>query len=92
MKGALIVGLICVNLVLVAVLVFGATAPKAQAQVRGGGSDYTMVTGHVGSDWDAVYIVDLKTRRMGGWLFNKTTKRLDLYAGRDLNRDFRPSR
>jgi len=89
MKKAVIVTLVCVNAALLAALVLGAGAPKAEAQVFRGGADYLMMTGHIGTDWDAVYIIDLAQRRLAAWQFNKTRKRLVAIGVRDLKNDFR---
>jgi len=89
MKKALIVALVCVNLALVAALVFGTHAPRAGAQTLRGGNDYLLYTGRIGNDWDAVYMVDLKTRRLAAWKFDKTQKRLVQMRGRQLVDDFK---
>ena len=91
MKKTLIVTLVCVNVVLLLALVLGTAAPKAHGQVFRGGADYLMITGHIGSNWDAVYIVDLAKRRMLSWRFDKTSKRLLPFRGRQLRSDFRRS-
>lgn len=92
MKNALIVAMVCLNLVLVAVLVFHANAPEASAQVRSRDAEYSAITGKIGDNWDVVYVLDVRTRRLGAWVFNRTTKRLDPYFGRDLTRDFQVER
>ena len=92
MKKIIIVALVCINVALVAVLAFGVGEPKATAQVRGGGSDYMAITARWGTNDDVVYVVDLGSRRMAAWSFNQTNKRLDGFFGRDLQRDFRPTR
>jgi len=89
MKKTVIVALVCVNAALLAALVLGAGAPAAHGQVFRGGADYLMMTGHIGEDWDAVYIIDLAQRRMAAWEFNKTRKRLVAIGVRDLRNDFR---
>lgn len=92
MKHALIVALICLNAALVAALVFGAGTQKAYGQVIG--SNYLIITGHVNEDHDAVYILDLSSRRLAAWRWDKTRKRLASVSsggGRDLLRDFNRS-
>lgn len=89
MKQFIIVALVCVNLVLVAALVFHATAPKAEAQVRGGGSDYTMLTARMSDDLDVVYVIDLSSRRLAAWAWDRTNNRLQPVQGRELTQDFR---
>ena len=91
-KRLIVLGLVCLNLALVAVLAFGVTAPKAQAQTRGRGADYVAITGHISSDEDVVYVIDTNSRRLACWTLDKTTKRLTMFKGRDLDRDFNASR
>lgn len=88
MKKGIILALAAVNVVLLAVLLLGASTPSARAQVVGGGSDYILHTAQIGSDWDAVWITDLRSRRMVAFRFDKTDKELKAYRGRDLRRDF----
>jgi hypothetical protein len=87
MKKALIVALVCINILLVAVLVnFNAT--KAQAQTERGANNFIMVTGRVESGFDAVWVLDLKSRRLGAWRFDRTKRILVPYVGRILTTDF----
>jgi len=89
MKQFLLVALICLNAALVVTLVFGATAERAYGQAMG--SNYLVITGHINTDHDAVWILSLAERRLSGLRWNKTTKRLAAIGpsgGRDLRRDF----
>ena len=88
MKQAILIGLVCLNAGLVVALVFGATASPARAQGVGAAGNYVVITGQIGSDWDAVYILDLPTRRLAALKFDKTSNRLVRIAGKDLKRDF----
>ena len=89
MKQALLVGLICLNAALVVALVFGATRTTASAQVVGAAGNYVVVTGQIGSDSDAVYVLDLASRRLAAWKWDRTSKRMvALGRGRELARDF----
>ena len=88
MKKVLIVALVCVNVALLAALMLGLAAPRASAQVYRGGADYLMMTGQIGRDWDAVYIVDMGSRRLMAWRFDQTKKRLVAFRGRELKTDF----
>ncbi len=87
MKKAIILTLAVVNVALLAALVWGPT-PTAHGQVSRGGTDYLMVTGQIGEDWDAVYIVDLSSRRMLAWRYDKGRRNLVPYRGRELVNDF----
>ena len=91
MKKALIVLLVCVNL-LFAALLFGVTLPRAGAQTIRGASNYLVVTGKYEDErveYDAVYVVDLVTRRLAGMRFDKRARRMvPLGRARDLGRDF----
>ena len=89
MKKKLIIVLACVNAALLAALMLGLWTPGAQAQVVGGGADYMMLTAHIGSDFDAVYIVELGTRRIAMLYVDKTTKRLRAFKGMRLLDEFR---
>ena len=88
MKRALIVALVCINVALLAALV-GVNLRRADAQVARGGNDYIMVTGKIEASFDAIFIVDLQSRRLAAWRFDRTTKRLVPYKGRVLDTDFK---
>jgi hypothetical protein len=88
MKRALVVLLVCINLALVAALVVVNVAP-ASAQTERGASDYIMITGKIEQGFDAVYVIDLKTRRLAAWRFDRTAKKLVPYRGRVLETDFK---
>jgi len=87
MKRAIILALVCINLGLLAALIAG-TVQEAQAQTMRGASDYLMVTGKIEANFDAIYILDLKTRRLAAWQFDRTAKRLRPFKGRVLTTDF----
>ena len=87
MKKILIVSLVCVNVLLVAALI-SVNLNRAQAQVIRGGNDYVMITGRVEAGLEAVYVIDMKTRTLGAWWFDRTTKRLRPYTPRNLMSDF----
>jgi hypothetical protein len=87
MKSALVVLLVCINLALLAALVVVNVSP-ANAQTERGANDYIMVTGKVEAGFDAVYVIDLKTRRLAAWRFDRTKKTLVAYKGRVLETDF----
>lgn len=88
MKKTLIVALVCVNIVLVAMLI-NFTLNNAQAQTERGANNFIMTTGLVEPGLEGVYVIDLKTRTMGAWRFDRTAKRLVPYKGRTLTTDFK---
>ena len=91
MKRFIIGVLICVNLALVTVLAFHATAKPAQAQRRGRGlGDFTTATARRGANEDVLYIIDNNSGVLFG-IWANTTRRETVYVPlgpRDLNRDF----
>ena len=89
MKQFLIATLVCVNVALLLVLMLGSDRPSAEAQVYGSGNDYVVTTGHISDTWDALYIIDRRTRKLGAWRVDRTTKKLTPYRGRDLAADFK---
>ena len=86
MKRTIIVGLVALNLVLLGVLLFGVSTPKANAQVFG--SDYLLVTGRISDNYDAVYVIDLSSRRMLAFRMDRTTQKLKAYRGIELLAEF----
>jgi len=88
MKKALIVALICVNFALLAALILGPAVPKVQAQAVRGAPDYLLVTGKVGADWDAVYLIDLAKRRLLGLRWDRTRRQMLPIRGRAFRTDF----
>lgn len=87
MKKTLIVSLVCVNVVLLLALIVLNT-DRAEAQSLRGGNDYLVVTGRIEATVDAVYVLDMKTRRLAAWRFDPNTKRLRPYKGRLMTADF----
>ncbi len=88
MKRSLIIGLVCLNLTLLAALLAGTAVPKAHGQGLIG-TDYLTVTGSISSRKDALFILDLGRHRLTALAFDQ--KRLRPLQGRDLKTDF-PSR
>ncbi len=90
MKKLLMIGLICLNAVLVVALTYGPTSRKAKGQMMMG-SGYLVMTGQIKEDYDALWIIDLRGRKLAALKFNKSKKKLEGIApagGRDLARDF----
>ena len=88
MKQALLVALACLNAALLVALVFHAGAQPAQAQVIGGGANYLVLTVEAAQYYDALYVLDLATRQLAVWKFDKRTNRLVFVTKRLLPRDF----
>ena len=88
MKKGLIVSLVCVNLGLLAALVIGNAMPRAEAQVIGGEADYLMMTGHISSDRDALWVLELGTRRLMAFEFDRSKQRMLPLGRRELKDDF----
>ena len=91
MKRRIVILLLCINAALLAALIWSATERPAYGQALG--TDYVVVTGHVGVEWDAVYVLDLAKRRLAAFGVDKTRMRVRAFVGwRDLVRDFQRPR
>ncbi len=90
MKRAAIVALACVNVAMLAALIFGTGAEKANAQAVRGGTDYLVVTGKIQTNVDAIYVIDTASRSMLGWRFEQrgTSGKLKPFRLQDLKNDF----
>jgi hypothetical protein len=91
MKQMILVALACLNAALLVALVFNAGAPTgetAEAQIVGGGADYLVMTGAVAQNYDALYVLDLSSRQLAAWKFDKKDNLLKLIGRRSLLRDF----
>ncbi len=89
MKKVLIVSLVGLNLALLTGLVMGVHSPTAQAQPAAWrATDYLLFTGNIESEYDAVYVFDMASQKLGAWKFDRTTKRLRPYRTKELARDF----
>ena len=92
MKKNLIVALVCVNVALLAALIT-VNLDRAEAQSIRGERNYLAVTARNASGRDAVWVLDLKTRRLAAFRFDPTTRRILAYGGgRGLVKDFQPGR
>ena len=90
MKRALVVTLVCINAALLLGLVIGVNASDAKAQGIGARTDYLIMTGHIGRDNDAVYVVDVRRQGMVAFRFDRNKKKLIAYRGvRKLKTDYR---
>ena len=87
--------LVCVNLGLLGGLVV-TTLPQAEAQpvvIAPAAPNYMLMTGHIRPNEDAVYVLDVNTRKLAAWEFDHTAKRLQrVRLMRNLAADFRRGR
>ena len=88
-KRKLIVALACINVALVVWMLSVSSAPPAQAQVIGVGTDYLVAPGRIATDRAAVYVVDLARHALAAWHIDTTSKDFELIGVRDLKADFR---
>lgn len=87
MKHALLATLIVVNLVLLGWLLYVNT-PSAEAQVARGAPDYLTTSARLGSN-EALFILDLRTKRMLAWSPDANSGVPDVVRkGVDLRADF----
>lgn len=94
-KQSIIVLLVGVNLALLATLILiSAAPPAAHAQVAPVGQNFAMVTAKFRAGVDALYVLDLSTRRLHLFVPGRDmNNRRALYVGyRDLVKDFRGGR
>lgn len=83
-------GLVCLNAVLATALVIMAwPLPTAHAQATGLAGNYMMVAGEVRDQFDALYVVDMRSRIVHAFYYDIGTKQLRYADSRDLERDFR---
>lgn len=87
MKKAAIIALVCLNVGLLTWVLQTSLTP-AHGQTLRGASGYLLLTGHV-RNGDAVYVVDLRTRRLSAWMYDQRAKNLVQFRGRDLVTDFK---
>ncbi|MFW6146020.1 MAG: hypothetical protein ACOC7R_01650 [Planctomycetota bacterium] len=94
MKKLIIMGLVCVNLALTAVLAFHVTARPARAQARRGRGDYTLTSARRDDDEDVLFILDNTSAVLFGIWADTSHRDVEFsYLGpRDLARDFADSR
>lgn len=94
-RRSLVILLVGVNLTLLAALILtNGRLPVAYAQAAPLGQNYAIVAAEIRDGVDALYVLDMSTRRLHVFVPNRNlTDRRLLYAGwRDLRRDFRGGR
>ncbi len=89
-KRSWIAVLVCMNLALLASILFvTAGPPAAYAQAGAISNNYALVTGEISSDFDATYLIDVRAKRMYTFTLERGRGTL-VYSGfRDLEQDFR---
>lgn len=92
MKKAIILTLVGVNLTLLVSLALVSEPPKAYGQSIKGGTDYLMVTGHLRTSYDILYLVDTGKRKMVGLVVDQTSQKITPHGGRRLTVDFQAER
>ena len=89
-KSTWVALLVCLNLVLLTGIVLATySSPAALAQGTGLAGNYMVVSGEIQNPYDALYILDLKSRTLHAFMWDVATKRLTYTDFRDLERDFR---
>lgn len=102
-KTTLLTALVCVNLVLATAIVIVAVPPtaayaQAAEEVPPAGpppavgalaDSYLMVTGQIQSEFDALYVIDMRERTLHTFYFRRGTLKLQYAGYRLLERDFR---
>jgi hypothetical protein len=90
-KSVLLVALVLVNLLAFTGLVLRVTEQPAQAQVIGGGNNFAVITARlVGGNEDALWVLDLKTRKVAALRLPQGANRTMTVIGtRDIGGDLR---
>ncbi len=84
--------LVCLNMLLLTAIVLRSyTPPTALAQGIGTGlaGNYVVVSGEIQDGYDAVYLIDLQSRYLHAFYYDRGQKALRHGGFRDLERDFR---
>ena len=93
MKKSAIVVLVCLNVALLGTLV-ARSLPQAEAQVAtrtpvAAPPNYLLLTGHIRSNEDVVYVLDVNSGKLLAWEFDHKDKRFEVIRlGRNLVTDF----
>lgn len=85
--------LVCVNVALLVGIFIATTTPKpAMAQGTGLNGNYLAVAGEIQDQYDAVYMIDMRSHILHAFQFDRGKRQYEYVAGRDLQRDFRNNR
>ena len=88
MKKAVIVALAALNVGLLAWVLTMHSAP-AHAQRARGQKEFLQVSGKIGRDVEAIYILDVTNRNLKAWYYSVQDRKMVELRGRDLANDFR---
>ncbi len=92
-KRIALAGLIVLNVALAAGVLTSAFRPEpAFAQGTGLAGNYLAVTGEVQDQFDALYLLDMRTWVLHAFHYDRGPRRLAYADSRDLQRDFRSNR
>ncbi len=89
MKKIIIGALICLNIGLLSVLMFGQTDPAYAQTGYYNETDYVMGTASVELGRDNIYVIDRAAQKIGIWSFDLSRRRLKAMPSRSLATDFR---
>ena len=89
LKRLLLGALVCVNLVLLTALVFASYQPPTAFAQEGLSGDYVVVSGEIQSNFDGLFVLDLKTRKLHAFYYERAGRELAYGGFRDLDLDFR---
>ncbi len=89
-KNSWLTLLVCLNLVLLLGLLATVRPPQpALAQATGLAGSYLTAAGRIQSDFDALYLLDVRERTLHAFYFERGSRDLQYAGYRDLERDFR---
>ena len=91
-KSTLLSLLICLNLVLVTgIALVSYQPPRAMAQLANTGlaGNYLVVTGEIQNEYDALYLIELRSLTFHAFYYDKGKRQLIYSDVRSLERDFR---
>ncbi len=92
-RNVWIASLLCLNAALLTGLLLATTEPRtALAQATGLAGNYLAVSGEIQDQFDALYILDTRSRVLHAFYYDKGQRRLNYAGNRDLERDFRNNR
>lgn len=92
MKNVVIILMVCVNVGLILTLALTVVSPATAQEEYFPSSNYIFVTGQIETGYEVLYVIDMASQRLGAWSYDRSTKRLKPYPGRELRGDFRASR